>query len=1132
MTLNNTSALFPFLFAVLSVFTTQAQISIGVMTQKGHSEGITSIRFSGDGKYFASGADSPDGSILVWDYASRKQLIKLEGHEDAINDLLFVQKGSEVSLLSSSSDGTIRKWDLSAGKGQIIYQSASEDIGLLDWDEKGGRLFFVEDQQLKRATWSPGGTFSLQSGSIKLRHPFGVVGPNYDRNSGYYLLPETGQFVYQSADSVIVVESATFRRVRGFPVDGTLAAARGGSAYTYSKTKIVQWSAATGKMETTWSFVMPDIAPPSKETYDPETGTYSVQIGFDREIGKLYLHGETPFFVYTASTGTPRFFMLDIAQSQGRVVELDHPLNDFCIHPVQKKILTRFYQPFDNTLRLDLLGFSEGDENALGQKTATNWIRRVRFLENDHFLVGLEGGKVMEISLSNLLDSRSYDMPSNDAIWDIDVCEEAGFFIATDAWRTYLWELGKTDKPKKVFPSGWKSIGLSTGGEYLVTGYAELWKTRMELMPEWAPEEKITLGSIVFSPQTGAFYVAEEPEPMIVKMTGETNSHSSVRHLPLLFPAKTDNLLTIFDWVKKMTISDDGKLLFMGCMDGKVIAYEVLEDSIVKTFHPHESWVSGLAYHAEKNLLLTASYDGYVRLWDYASNKLLFEAQPHTDFIEDVDFSADGNFFLTAGKDGQVFLYDVNRKKQVLRFFFNRAGFSVFSEDNHYYAQKGTLEDIAFIQDLRPYPVEQFDLQYNRPDLVLKAVGLASDELEQAYYKAYQKRLKRLNFSEEKLQGTTMHVPQIKVSHALASGVSSEEVLPVTIRAWDDQVKLDRLQVYVNEVPLFGQKGLSLKERGVNTYESTLSVPLSLGENKVQISVINQAGAESPRESFFVRYFNPTRKPDLYVIGMGLAEFANPAMNLDYPAKDVADLAKALGQTRDLYGNVVIREYYDQEITPGLLAQIRKELLRTRPDDRVVLFVAGHGIVDANLDYYLATYRTDFEKPKGSAIAYEALEQLLDSIPARQKLFLLDACHSGEIDKETVELIKEKRTSAGTVKFRAFNTRPVSTVLGIENTFEVMRELFVDFQRGTGAMVIASASGVEFAMEGADWSNSVFTYCLLTGILNQAADLDRNGQVMVSELQQYLAREVVRLTDGKQHPAFRVETIFNDWRIR
>ncbi|MCO6489072.1 MAG: caspase family protein [Phaeodactylibacter sp.] len=221
----------------------------------------------------------------------------------------------------------------------------------------------------------------------------------------------------------------------------------------------------------------------------------------------------------------------------------------------------------------------------------------------------------------------------------------------------------------------------------------------------------------------------------------------------------------------------------------------------------------------------------------------------------------------------------------------------------------------------------------------------------------------------------------------------------------------------------------------------------------------------------------------------------------------------------------------DEEVSLEKIRNLKQKLYQTQVDDHVILYVAGHGLIDDSLDYYLATYNTDFSNPRLNGIPYKALENLLDSIPARQKLILMDACHSGEIDKESVKLIRKKNTIDGEVRFRSFGRSPVYKKLGLENSFELMKTLFVDLRRGTGASVISSASGVEFAIEGEKWKNGVFTYALLKGLREMEADLDEDGRILVSELQHYVEAEVPKLTDNHQRPTMRVENISNDWRV-
>lgn len=102
--------------------------------------------------------------------------------------------------------------------------------------------------------------------------------------------------------------------------------------------------------------------------------------------------------------------------------------------------------------------------------------------------------------------------------------------------------------------------------------------------------------------------------------------------------------------------------------------------------------------------------------------------------------------------------------------------------------------------------------------------------------------------------------------------------------------------------------------------------------------------------------------------------------------------------------------------------------------------------------------------------------------------------------------------------------------LGLQNSFELMKELFSDFNTN-GTQVISAASGDSYALESAEWQNGVFTYSILDGLINEKVDLDKNGNILVSELKEYLAESVYNLTGGKQKPTSRQENIEFDFNI-
>ena len=61
--------------------------------------------------------------------------------------------------------------------------------------------------------------------------------------------------------------------------------------------------------------------------------------------------------------------------------------------------------------------------------------------------------------------------------------------------------------------------------------------------------------------------------------------------------------------------------------------------------------------------------------------------------------------------------------------------------------------------------------------------------------------------------------------------------------------------------------------------------------------------------------------------------------------------------------------------------------------------------------------------------------------------------------------------------------------------------------------------------------NGFFTYVVLEGLKTNKADLDRNGEILVSELRDYVIVNVNKLSKGIQVPTMRREDIEFDFRV-
>ena len=77
-----------------------------VKTLERHSDMVTSVCFSPDGKQLASG--SWDSTVRLWDAETGACVRTLEGHGDAVDSVCFSPDGR--TLASGSEDMTARVW--------------------------------------------------------------------------------------------------------------------------------------------------------------------------------------------------------------------------------------------------------------------------------------------------------------------------------------------------------------------------------------------------------------------------------------------------------------------------------------------------------------------------------------------------------------------------------------------------------------------------------------------------------------------------------------------------------------------------------------------------------------------------------------------------------------------------------------------------------------------------------------------------------------------------------------------------------------------------------------------------------------------------------------------------------------
>jgi hypothetical protein len=540
------------------------------------------------------------------------------------------------------------------------------------------------------------------------------------------------------------------------------------------------------------------------------------------------------------------------------------------------------------------------------------------------------------------------------------------------------------------------------------------------------------------------------------------------------------------------------------------------------------------AFSKDEKVIFASYSDGSIKAFEIASGKLKMELLNPGIQIKDFTLFEDQKLLAISSNNG-IIIWDLIKETPLITLYpFNNNEYLIRCPDNYFMSTVKNLNDkIHYVQNFKSYPFEQFDLKYNRPDIVISRIGKSDSSMINSYKNAYFKRLKRMNFTEEMLKDD-FHLPEIKIKNfEYLPTLTDSSDLNLDLDIKDSKYKLDRINIFINDVPVFGTAGIDLRKENIQELNKKITFSLSEGKNKIQVSVLNQAGAESYKETAYVTY-KPKKsiQPDLYLVTIGDSKYSDSRYDLTYASKDATDIKNAFEKnSNSLYGAVHAFNYTDTQVTKENILKLKSELLKAKRDDVVLITVADHGVLDKNLDYYLATHDMDFSNPSEKGLPYEDLESLLDGIAPLKKVLFLDACHSGEVDKEEVELLATNTTTNSKVKFRNAGAGIQKKNLGLKTTSELMSELFTDLRRGTGATVISSAGGAEYAMESDEWKNGLFTYCLLHGLQDKAADENKDGEIWLSELQNYLRKEVTSLSNGAQQPTSRIENLSMDFRV-
>lgn len=182
-----------------------------------------------------------------------------------------------------------------------------------------------------------------------------------------------------------------------------------------------------------------------------------------------------------------------------------------------------------------------------------------------------------------------------------------------------------------------------------------------------------------------------------------------------------------------------------------------------------------------------------------------------------------------------------------------------------------------------------------------------------------------------------------------------------------------------------------------------------------------------------------------------------------------------------------IRILIDEDATHAKILSAMNDVFgKAGKEDLVMVYFSGHGLPGSFLPI-------DFDG-FNNKLDHEEINKILDESPAKYKLCIADACHSGSL-------------------------------LAMAEKSGTMRNVLEDYyktlaQAEAGTALIMSSKGEETSLESSGLRQGVFSHFLIRGLKGEA-DKDANKIVTLQELYDYINENVKSYTMNRQSPVIK-----------
>ncbi len=1037
---------------------------IETVIQTGHYAAVTSVTFSPDGRFAATG--SSDKTVKLWEVSTGREIRSYLGHTHDIRYLAF-SPGGKI-LVSIDMDYHLKIWEIPTSKElHDIFMPGDRILSVVFHPDGSSVIAGTQRNHAIR--------FSLKDGSEMQRFRPDTADINMQKNFGYPtalsvdISPDGKTLLTGSSDrTAFLFDLRTGKQLRKYKSDRTSCTSCSIDArFSPSGEEIV-----VGNMDSVYLW-----------------STASAQVVRTMQGRKSHWGAAcfSPDGKYIASTLFGDCYIWNASTGQQAAV-LEGHLKDITgvrFHPSKNLVIT-------------------GSED----RTAKIW--------------RIPSGKEM-LSLHGYLNDVDEKILSDGYMYWVAFMNEIK--LSPDGKYVAIGKMGHlarlydfyTGKPVQVFRGHEGiviSLDFSTDGKYLATGSADgtarIWDVKSGKMMVSLPERtaNIPCFSVDFSPDG--------------KLLATGSWDGWVR----IWEVETGQLIQRIRAHKDVSpysvqFSHSGLYVISGGLDRKLKMFEIDTGEEVREFIGHTNVVSVVRRHPDKDRIITASWDGKARLWNLATGMQLIKFTAHKARVQALDIDETGKYMVTGSDDNTARLWDINTGEVIRTFeghrgtvssvdidssgqwlvtgshdgtlktwniktgellltyiFMGENDWMVSTADGHFDASEGARESIFFVRGTEIFNIDQFFDEFYRPGLLQERMKAEEPFGAEPSFRggSIQERLKQ------------SPPPTVSILSPPNLDTISSPIVTLNVNLINRGGGIDEIRVLNNgkRIPFDSEEVRKVKKAG-KSIAISIGVNLVPGRNTVQVSAYSEGRIESFPSHVQLFYDGKGQVINCYLVAVGINEYENPALNLNYAKDDAKAFSRVIrDQGKNIFKKVEVHTLYDREATRENILMALEELShKVRPEDVFVFYYAGHGSMVDNTFYFIPTENVSLyqaDRLAKESIKAGTMQEKFRNIPALKQVVVLDACQSGG----SAEILARR----GAMEEKAM----------------------AQLSRSSGVHVMAAAGSEQYATEAASLGHGLFTYAILEALDGGADGAPRDGNVTVYELKAYLNDQVPELS--------------------